>query len=155
AQDQGPYEHRAAQGFHQDHAGAAAAAQNPGLQRAQNNPARHPCGKHGHRENHRWHQQYVRVIHESTPQRFHSASHLFQILTKGRRYCRTPILIRETARSAAPERQRDVRIRVSILTFALALAGVLPADEPSAWDLYERGREAEKSGQMAEAYLLY
>ena len=29
------------------------------------------------------------------------------------------------------------------------------ADEPSAWELYERGREAEKHGRIAEAYLLY
>jgi len=37
----------------------------------------------------------------------------------------------------------------------LALAACLAADEPSAWDLYEQGREAEKAGKMAEAYILY
>ena len=29
------------------------------------------------------------------------------------------------------------------------------ADDPSAWETYERGREAEKAGHMSEAYLLY
>jgi general secretion pathway protein D len=37
----------------------------------------------------------------------------------------------------------------------LLLAAFLAADEPSAWDLYERGRDAEKAGHMAEAYILY
>ena len=31
----------------------------------------------------------------------------------------------------------------------------LLAQDPSAWDLYEQGREAEKTGHMAQAYLLY
>ena len=35
------------------------------------------------------------------------------------------------------------------------MAGCLVADEPSAWDLYEQGRAAEKAGHMAQAYLLY
>lgn len=29
------------------------------------------------------------------------------------------------------------------------------ADGPSAWELYEKGRDAEKAGRMAEAYLMY
>jgi hypothetical protein len=37
----------------------------------------------------------------------------------------------------------------------LTLCACLVADEPSAWDLYERGREAEKAGRMAQAYILY
>jgi hypothetical protein len=36
------------------------------------------------------------------------------------------------------------------------LAGLSAAqDEPSAWELYQEGRVAEKAGQMAKAYLLY
>jgi len=35
------------------------------------------------------------------------------------------------------------------------VAGRLIAQEISAWDLYEQGRQAEKSGHMAQAYLLY
>jgi general secretion pathway protein D len=35
------------------------------------------------------------------------------------------------------------------------VAGRLMAQEISAWDLYEQGREAEKGGHMAQAYLLY
>jgi general secretion pathway protein D len=35
------------------------------------------------------------------------------------------------------------------------VAGRLMAQEISAWDLYEQGREAEKRGHMAQAYLLY
>ena len=38
---------------------------------------------------------------------------------------------------------------------ALLLAGCLAAEELSAWELYEFGRDAEKKGHMAEAYLLY
>jgi general secretion pathway protein D len=37
----------------------------------------------------------------------------------------------------------------------LLLAGLILADEPSAFDLYERGRAAEKAGRISEAYLLY
>jgi general secretion pathway protein D len=33
--------------------------------------------------------------------------------------------------------------------------GCLIADDPSAWELYERGRDAEKTGHMAQAYLAY
>jgi general secretion pathway protein D len=35
------------------------------------------------------------------------------------------------------------------------VAGRLLAQQISAWDLYEQGREAEKGGHMAQAYLLY
>jgi len=50
-----------------------------------------------------------------------------------------------------------VRIRVAIGALVLALAGLLVAqdDGPSAWELYEEGRAAEKAGNVAEAYLLY
>lgn len=41
------------------------------------------------------------------------------------------------------------------LFLCLLLAVCLLADEPSAWDLYERGRDAEKAGRVAEAYMLY
>jgi general secretion pathway protein D len=37
----------------------------------------------------------------------------------------------------------------------LLLAGCIWGAEVSAWDLYEQGREAEKAGHMAKAYLLY
>jgi general secretion pathway protein D len=40
------------------------------------------------------------------------------------------------------------------LLFAIA-AGRLMAQQISAWDLYEQGREAEKGGHMAQAYVLY
>ena len=46
-----------------------------------------------------------------------------------------------------------MRIRVGIL-FVL-LASLLPAQGPSANDLYLRGRREERAGHMAEAYLLY
>jgi len=29
------------------------------------------------------------------------------------------------------------------------------SSDPAAWELYERGRDAEKAGHMAEAYLFY
>jgi hypothetical protein len=35
------------------------------------------------------------------------------------------------------------------------VAGRLVAQEISGWDLYEQGREAEKGGHIAQAYLLY
>jgi general secretion pathway protein D len=35
------------------------------------------------------------------------------------------------------------------------VAGLLLANEPSAWDLYEQGRDAEKHGHIAQAYILY
>jgi len=38
---------------------------------------------------------------------------------------------------------------------AALVAGCLAAQEVSAWDLYEAGRDAEKAGRMAQAYLLY
>ena len=51
-------------------------------------------------------------------------------------------------------RHQVVRRRVSILGFALA--SVLAAQQqPSANDLYLRARRAERTGHMAEAYLLY
>ena len=37
----------------------------------------------------------------------------------------------------------------------LLIACALSADSPSAWELYEQGRQAEKGGHMAEAYLRY
>ena len=37
----------------------------------------------------------------------------------------------------------------------LIVAGCLTAQEVSSWDLYEQGRQAEKGGHMAQAYLLY
>ena len=37
----------------------------------------------------------------------------------------------------------------------VCLAGGLAAQDISGWELYERGRDAEKAGHMAEAYLLY
>lgn len=37
----------------------------------------------------------------------------------------------------------------------LVLAGWLLAQNPSAWELYEQGRDAEKAGHMASAYILY
>jgi general secretion pathway protein D len=46
-----------------------------------------------------------------------------------------------------------VRTHASLL--GLLLTGCLLADGPSAWDLYERGRAAEKAGHMAQAYLAY
>ena len=49
-----------------------------------------------------------------------------------------------------------MRVRVSLVGLVLALR-LLAQDsqEPSAWELYEKGRAAEKSGHMAEAYLMY
>lgn len=42
-------------------------------------------------------------------------------------------------------------------TLALLLLAAIcfAAEEPSAWDLYTRGRQAEKAGRMAQAYILY
>jgi Flp pilus assembly secretin CpaC len=42
-----------------------------------------------------------------------------------------------------------------VLILSVLLAGCLAAEELSAWELYEFGREAEKKGHMAQAYLLY
>lgn len=60
---------------------------------------------------------------------------------------------KRAARRSPPDRQSIVRTRAFILS--LALAGALLADNPSAWELYEKGRDAEKAGHMAEAYLMY
>jgi general secretion pathway protein D len=49
--------------------------------------------------------------------------------------------------------KNSVRVRVSWVIWILA--GCLAAAEPSAKDLFERGRKAEKKGHMAEAYVLY
>jgi general secretion pathway protein D len=55
-------------------------------------------------------------------------------------------------------------VRIGVAICALVLVGLSAAQDgrvgkdsfgPSAWDLYEQGRAAEKSGHMAEAYLLY
>jgi hypothetical protein len=37
----------------------------------------------------------------------------------------------------------------------LLAAGIVLAEGPSAWELYQRGRDAEKHGHMAQAYILY
>ena len=57
------------------------------------------------------------------------------------------------ARAGRLDRQLFVRSRVSILS--LALAACLLADDPSAAELFSRGRKAEKKGHMAEAYVFY
>lgn len=56
---------------------------------------------------------------------------------------------------AARERRviTDVRVRTPIL--CLFLTALLVADEPSATDLFQRARKAEKKGHIAQAYLLY
>ncbi len=46
-----------------------------------------------------------------------------------------------------------MKVRTPIV--CLFLTALLVADEPSAFDLFERGRAAEKKGHIAEAYLLY
>jgi hypothetical protein len=46
-------------------------------------------------------------------------------------------------------------VRTCAPLICLLLAGCLWADEPSGWELYERGRAAEKAGRVAEAYVLY
>jgi Flp pilus assembly secretin CpaC len=46
-------------------------------------------------------------------------------------------------------------VRWSLLILSVLLAGCLAAEELSGWELYEFGREAEKKGHMAQAYLLY
>jgi general secretion pathway protein D len=50
---------------------------------------------------------------------------------------------------------RHLYVRWSVPILALLLAGCLAAEELSAWELYEFGRDAEKKGHMAQAYLLY
>jgi general secretion pathway protein D len=42
-----------------------------------------------------------------------------------------------------------------VFLLCLIAAGRLMAQEVSSWDLYEQGRQAEKAGHMAQAYLLY
>ena len=42
-----------------------------------------------------------------------------------------------------------------LLGLVLGLRLLAQDSEPSAWDLFERGRDAEKAGHMAEAYLFY
>jgi general secretion pathway protein D len=56
-------------------------------------------------------------------------------------------------RSGVRARQCYVRTRTPLI--GLLLAGLLLAGEPSAWELYEMGRQAERAGHMAEAYLRY
>lgn len=49
-------------------------------------------------------------------------------------------------------------MRIGVALGALLLAAVLGAqdmDGPSAWEVYQEGRAAEKAGHIAEAYLLY
>ncbi len=48
-------------------------------------------------------------------------------------------------------------MRISVAICALTLVGLSLAqdDGPSAWELYEEGRAAEKAAHMAEAYMLY
>lgn len=46
-----------------------------------------------------------------------------------------------------------MQLRVSLV--GLLLSACLLAEDPSAWELYEQGRDAEKAGHMAEAYLMY
>jgi general secretion pathway protein D len=48
-----------------------------------------------------------------------------------------------------------VRTRAPLLALVLLPFLLAAADEPSAWELYERGRSAEKAGRMVEAYLMY
>ena len=50
-----------------------------------------------------------------------------------------------------------VRIVAAVLCLFVGLPAAPPlcADEPSAWELYEQGRAAEKAGHMAQAYLFY
>jgi general secretion pathway protein D len=46
-------------------------------------------------------------------------------------------------------------VRIALAVVCLLTAGLAWADEPSAWDLYEEGRAAEKAGHYAQAYILY
>jgi general secretion pathway protein D len=50
-----------------------------------------------------------------------------------------------------------VRIVAAVLCLfvGLPIAPRLCADEPSAWELFERGRDAEKAGHIAQAYIFY
>jgi general secretion pathway protein D len=57
------------------------------------------------------------------------------------------------ARNGLALRHPHVRLRAPIL--AILLTAMLLADDPSAATLYKRGRQAEKKGHMAQAYLMY
>jgi general secretion pathway protein D len=48
-----------------------------------------------------------------------------------------------------------VRAGICLFLCLFAVAPVFAYDDPSAWDLYEQGREAEKAGHFAQAYLFY
>lgn len=48
-----------------------------------------------------------------------------------------------------------IYVRTLAPLLSVLLAGALLAADPSAWELYELGRQAEKAGHMAEAYLMY
>jgi len=48
-----------------------------------------------------------------------------------------------------------MRLLVSLVGLLLAVRLLAQDSEPSAWELYEQGRAAEKAGHMAEAYLMY
>ena len=62
--------------------------------------------------------------------------------------------------------RRQFSVRIGVAVGALMMVGLaMPNfamgqakgqdDGPSAWDLYEQGRAAEKSGHMAQAYMYY
>ncbi len=57
------------------------------------------------------------------------------------------------ARSPLAPRHPDVRLSAPVL--AIFLSAILLADDPSAAELFKRGRQAEKKGHIAQAYLLY
>src|ERR1700722_7542338 len=61
--------------------------------------------------------------------------------------------LKSVARRGLAERHPGVRISGSILP--LFMVAVLLADDPSAAELYRRGRIAEQKGHMAQAYLMY
>jgi hypothetical protein len=49
-----------------------------------------------------------------------------------------------------------MRLRVALVGVVLAICGLAQdSQEPTAWELFEKGRAAEKTGHMAEAYLMY
>jgi general secretion pathway protein D len=48
-----------------------------------------------------------------------------------------------------------MRLGVFLVGAVLATRLLAQDTEPSAWELYEKGRAAEKAGHMAEAYLMY
>src|SRR6186713_1101362 len=55
----------------------------------------------------------------------------------------------------SPSRRVRLVMGIRVAIAWLALAAALPAQGPSANDLYIQGRRAERQGHMAEAYLLY